>query len=111
LRAKYSSHRKNSRSVGSPSGAVHERAHHIKSCVNCLLASPSLVLSHCRPPKQTSVLFNSDMSAGIFGKNMRTPRILTTRVGSVCQKDVRLVAVSLVKEWQRNVVSSTAYAR
>src|SRR5262249_23323462 len=63
LRAKYSSHRKNSRTVGSPSGEVHERGHHIKSCVNRLPASPSLVLSRCRPPKQTSAPVRLDVES------------------------------------------------
>jgi hypothetical protein len=57
------------------------------------------------------IVRSRDMCAQIFAKNMRMPRILTTCVGSVCHKDVRLVAVSLVKEWQPNVVSSTVPAR
>jgi len=58
-------------------------------------------------------LLNSlrNLCARIFGKNIQKARILTTCSGSVCQKDMGLVAVTGVAEWQRNLVSSTASAR
>jgi hypothetical protein len=58
-------------------------------------------------------LLNSlrNLCARIFGKNIQKARFLTTCSGSVCQKEMGLLAVTCVAEWQRNLVSSTASAR
>src|SRR5262245_43812206 len=49
-----------------------------------------------------SVLLNSlrNLCARIFGKNIQTPRILTTCWGSVCQ-----MGMGLVDEWRRGMVA------
>jgi hypothetical protein len=58
-------------------------------------------------------LLNSlrNLCARIFGKNIQTPRILTTCSGSVCQMGMGLVAVTGVAEWRQKLISFTESVR
>jgi len=73
-------------------------------CATCTATSKARRWTALYGPCSVLLKRSRNMCARIFGKSIRTPRTLTTCLGSVCQKDVGLAAGSGAAEWQQNTI-------